>query len=78
MSADRKLIEVAQSALRDLYGLVPEKDRGHGIDYLRVLEHALNAYSDTLSRVRQIEAALYHGNRVIENKLAEMESVGLE
>lgn len=72
---NKRIVDVGLSALHDLYGLVPQKDRKYADDYMRTLENVINAYSDTLNHMRQIETALHFGGRYIEQKLTEIETV---
>jgi hypothetical protein len=74
--ANKRIIDVGAAALRDLYGLVPQKDHKYAEDYLRTLEHVLNTYADALGRMTQIESALHFGNLYIESKLTEIERIG--
>lgn len=72
---DRKIIEKAQSALRDLYGLVPQVERKYADDYLRILEHTLNAYSANLDHMRQIEAVMHNASQYISHKVVEITQI---
>lgn len=74
MSSHRNIIDAAQSALRDLYGLIPQADRKYANDNLRVLEHALNGYGNALDCIRHMESVLHHGNQYQTHKLAEIEA----
>jgi hypothetical protein len=71
VSLDRRIIEQAQSALRDLYGLVPEKDRRYADDHLKVLERVLRSYSQNIDHMRQVEAAMHHADLEIHRTVKE-------
>lgn len=72
---NKRIVDVALSVLHDLHGLVPPENRQYADEYVRQLEHVINAYSDTLNHMRQIESALFNGGKYIEHKLTEIEAI---
>lgn len=64
----RNIIEQSQSALRDLVGLIPEKDRAGAIGDIMVLERAIYVLDQAIDFKRSVEAKIFHFNADIERK----------
>ncbi len=57
MSKTIDQIEEARSALRDIYGLIPEKDRHYATDNVTTIEGLIYKLHCALRYKRQVEAA---------------------
>lgn len=66
MSISKLIVDEAQRALHDLYGLVPVADRNYADDHMRSLEQAIYALDQMIGKIQQAESLVYHASRELD------------